>query len=52
LEQQQIFQKYAELLARTCTLLKNVPVEKRNTFIDKKYPNNTYEIKEQMKLFL
>lgn len=52
LEKQVIFQKYAELLARTCTLLKNIPAEKRNAFIDKKYPHNVYEIKEQMKLFL
>jgi len=52
LEKQEIYQKYAELLARTCTLLKNVPTDNRNRFIDKKYPNNAHEIKEQMKLFL
>lgn len=50
LERQQIFQKYAELLARTCTLLKQVPTERRNGLIEQRYPNNAYEIKEQMKL--
>lgn len=50
LERQQIFQKYAELLSRTCTLLKQVPIERRNGLIDRQYPNNAYEIKEQMKL--
>lgn len=51
-QKQSIMQKYAELLATTCIMLKGIPADKRNNLIDKKYPNNSHELKEQLKLII
>jgi len=50
-EKQEVMQKYAELLAMTCVLLRKHPPEKINKLFDTKYPRNAQALKESMKLY-